>query len=422
MHKKPSLIPRLMSFLEAPISSAVMLALHFAHLLCIDNSATVHSAIVRFDEIATENVLINAQGFALPKVAYLKRLARGAGDAQGIQGEEGVGRVIVKVEHADSDIAVFEVFCPAFNLGDPPMVTCSEGLAICAVLIDGEDFLIGKDLLGSIVHIADITADHQGRAEECPSREMGAVFDIGTACKTYVALTAHTDDKHIHIVEAALTVGGEIFLLLVQELLNRGPAVVDVAGRAPEVRTGLLDPFVGLIVTPRAGGEADIASAVCQSQAHTLVKEVTLLLHRLEAIVVFKIVDTPRSEGFGIDEFVFEGGGVAGTGKVSRAGIHTEFKTLGMDVIGNVFHAVGELYMVGHQAAVFVTLHFCPAVVDNEVFIARVEKSVCDERVCGFHDQCLVDISAKGVPRVPAEGWLAYYHNISAFLMLVLLF
>ena len=165
---------------------------------------------------------------------------------------------------------------------------------------------------------------NERRAEERPSGKVGLVFLVGAARNRNVALAAHTDYKHIHIVKAALAVGCHIFVLLKQKLFNRLPAVVYIAGRAPKMCAGLLYPFVSLVYAPRASREADISAAVGKRQAHTLVKQMALLVHRLKAVIVFKIVYAPGSKGFGIDKFVFERGGVARTGEVARAGIHTE--------------------------------------------------------------------------------------------------
>lgn len=76
VQRKSSVMPRLISFLVAPISSGLSSLPHFMQLFCIDYLATVHSAIVRLNKIATENVFEYAKRFALPKVAYFQRFAR----------------------------------------------------------------------------------------------------------------------------------------------------------------------------------------------------------------------------------------------------------------------------------------------------------------------------------------------------------
>lgn len=51
-----------------------------------------------------------------------------------------------------------------------------------------------------------------------------------------------------------------------------------------------------------------------------------------------------------------------------------------MDIVGNGLDTVGELILVGNQPAVFVTLLFAPAVVDNDILVACVFQSAFNEK------------------------------------------
>ena len=92
------------------------------------------------------------------------------------------------------------------------------------------------------------------------------------------------------------------------------------------------------------------------------------------------------------------------TGVCARTGVHTEFQSLGMDIVGNGLDTVGELILVGNQPAVSVTLLFAPAVVDNDILVACVFQSAFNEKVSGGLYKFLADIPAESVPGVPAHG------------------
>ena len=85
-----------------------------------------------------------------------------------------------------------------------------------------------------------------------------------------------------------------------------------------------------------------------------------------------------------------------------------------MNVVGDDLHAVGEFLMMGHDAVGDrVAVVFGPAVVDDEVFIARVLQTVVDKGVRALADQRFVNVLAKSVPGVPAHGRSLCQHNMS---------
>ena len=122
------------------------------------------------------------------------------------------------------------------------------------------------------------------------------------------------------------------------------------------------------------------------------------------AEIVLEEVHSPGGEGAGVLELMIEGGGVAGAGADTGAGVHTELQTLGVDVVPHVLHAVGELLGVGHEVAVLVPLPQGPAVVDDHVLVARVTVALLGHDVGHFQNHLLVDVGAEGVPGVEAHG------------------
>ena len=59
--------------------------------------------------------------------------------------------------------------------------------------------------------------------------------------------------------------------LLFGQILDRFPAVENIAGGTPHARAGFLNPFMRLICAPGACGKQDIPAAIFQRDAHSAV-------------------------------------------------------------------------------------------------------------------------------------------------------
>ena len=306
---------------------------------------------------------------------------------------DGCSRV-VKVDVSDRIFAVLKMLEEGVA---SLFVLDKEGRTGFRVLIDADKLLVLERCEGRVGHVADVAADHKGRCEVAPESEVHEIFLVGAAGNGDVALTVHTGDEHIDIVEAAGSVVALEIHLAYRKVAEAAEAVVDVAGGAVQVSAGGADPLVNLFRTPVAGGEDDVASACLESHGHSVVENASGKV-RLVAVVVLEVIHAPVSEGLRVDEFVVEGGGISGAGQRTVAGIHTEFQSLGVNIIGKGFHSARELFGIGNDSAVLAALAERPAVVDDDIIISGVGKSGFDNGVCGFLDEVFGNVRAEGVP------------------------
>ena len=121
------------------------------------------------------------------------------------------------------------------------------------------------------------------------------------------------------------------------------------------------------------------------------------------AEIILQEIHAPRSKGARILVFVVKGGREACTGTDTGAGIHSELQSLGMDIIGDELHAVREFFGIGHEQPVFVALLQRPAVVNDDILVARVTVAALDHHVRDLQHHLLVDIGSEGIPCVEAH-------------------
>ena len=169
--------------------------------------------------------------------------------------------------------------------------------------------------------------------------------------------------------------------------------------------------------TPVAGGKQNFASAVFKSKTHSAVEHLAVCRFGLVAVVVLQKVTAVFRKGHGIEIFVVEAARIIGAGADTGAGIHTEFESLGMDIVADRLHSVGEFFLVGNDlVGNGIAVSFRPAVVDDEVVVSGIEKTVIYHRVGGLLYQGSVDVVTEGVPGVIAHrGFLNKHFICSPF-------
>ena len=164
-----------------------------------------------------------------------------------------------------------------------------------------------------------------------------------------------------------------------------------------------IHPLPGFLHAPVAGGEQDFPTAGLQGHAHTMVAGHAVPGFREVAEIVFEEIHAPLREGLGIDILMVIAGGVTRTGPNAGAGIHAELQTFAVDVIGHGLHAVGEFLMIRNQAAIFVPLHFRPAVINDQIFISSGQIALFHHGISCFHNEFFVDICSKRIPGIPSH-------------------
>ena len=154
---------------------------------------------------------------------------------------------------------------------------------------------------------------------------------------------------------------------------------------------------------PTASAEKNIPPAVRERHAHSAVKRLAVDGLGLVAEIVFKEVHAPLGESFRVDVLVVVTGGVLSASKHARARVHTELQAFRVNVIGQRFHARGELLFIGNESAVLVAGFFRPAIVDNDVVVADFIQSFFHDDVSHFAHEILVDFLGERVPGIPAH-------------------
>ena len=155
------------------------------------------------------------------------------------------------------------------------------------ILVDADHFVIHENAAGFVAHLADVAADHQRGAKECPQCIVCLILDIAAAGQSNISFSMHADDQHVHIVEAADAVVRMQFFLLCHEIFDRIPGIKDVAGGTPHGSAGFFDPLMRFISTPGAGREENVAAAVLECQSHAAVQIFSVQDRTVVAVVVF---------------------------------------------------------------------------------------------------------------------------------------
>ena len=163
------------------------------------------------------------------------------------------------------------------------------------------------------------------------------------------------------------------------------------------------NPTVYLFRSPLAGGKNDVSAAVGQGQTHSVIKQFAGNRFRFVAVVVFQVVHAPLGKLPRVLKFMLKAGRIPGAGAGAAAAVHTEFQAFAVDIVRNVFHAVGEFFRVSYQISLTVPLFERPAVINHQILVSGSEQTAFRHPVGGGKDQFLTDVFCKCIPTVPAH-------------------
>lgn len=222
--------------------------------------------------LCLEILVSGAEGFVCPEVVDFELAGEGAFHAVPLD-FGGLG-FLGCVEDADGPVSALERLDPGLVLaGDDAEAPCGDAIW---VLVDGDDVLVGENVDDFGGHGANVVSCHERRGDHGPKGEVGAGLGEGEA--------GVSDFEHVGVVPAAgagvlaeavaSDDGGLEGVVAVEDdfesagpFLLAIPAVVDVAGDAPEV-SDVLGPEPWLVVAPFADGESDGASGGAKGVAH----------------------------------------------------------------------------------------------------------------------------------------------------------
>ena len=216
-----------------------------------------------------------------------------------------VERLVSHVEEGDGVLSVLQ-------LTNPDLVVLLEGRESVAletegILVDGNDLLVQKDLLGPVVDGSQIVAHQEGSSEDGPEGHLGLGLLV-------VETVLHADDEHIGVVPVAgagvLPPLGHVAPVL-DDVADGVPAVADIVPVSPEVAVLDEEAVVHLrgVGGPGAGVHDGAAGGV-QEVGHALVA-VGVVEAGAVAAVHLQVVDVPLGEGLRVGQEVALRAGVA---------------------------------------------------------------------------------------------------------------
>ena len=152
------------------------------------------------------------------------------------------------------------------------------------------------------------------------------------------------------------------------------------------------------VPAPLAGSKQDISAAASERQIHPPIQHFRRKRSGMIAIVILEVVNAPLSELLRIFKFMFKAARIAGASMHAAAGIDAKLESTGMYIVRNRFHPIREFDRIGDQSSLVISASLTPAVVHDDILIARLRQSLVDDRIgCGA-DQILCDLIVECVP------------------------
>ena len=120
------------------------------------------------------------------------------------------------------------------------------------------------------------------------------------------------------------------------------------------------------------------------------------------AVVIFQIVDTPRSKGAGILLLETITGCPSTAGKLGGIRIDTQLQSLGVNIVGKRLDTIREFLRVWNDVIMAVTTSL-PQVIYKDVFVTGIAETVFYHGIGSFLDQLFTDVTFKEVPCHPSH-------------------
>src|SRR5690349_7445721 len=197
-----------------------------------------------------------------------------------------LGRVAIEQDHGAA--SVLHLLGPDFQV---TVLADSAALAAQRILVYRDHFLVVENVVDLWLHVAQIVACNQGRREDGPQAEVGAVL-----------LRRHAPISHFeHVRIVPVTGPGVTFYsnLQIQDIEHAEmvvvlalPLVANVTGRAPQIPPHLLAPEPRLGRAPLADAQHNRPACRIQGIPNERVRSLRIL-RRSVAPVVLQVIDAP---------------------------------------------------------------------------------------------------------------------------------
>lgn len=150
----------------------------------------------------TKDFFVNADFFICERIGHLKGIGRGIGETHFFKVNRHIGLAFGEVIERESIFTAGQMFHKRMTVHKA--IVEFDWRTGFDILINTQQILVGDQFESLLVHIADITAEHQRGAGHAPQRELRAVISIVASAGTGISLAVHANSQHIHVVEAAV--------------------------------------------------------------------------------------------------------------------------------------------------------------------------------------------------------------------------
>ena len=187
-----------------------------------------------------------------------------------------------------------------FGIGSKNGTTADqEGRTALFILVDPEKVFILHESNIFRLQGTEISTHHQRDAAQTPQGELQTVFLIGANfAETDIALAAHSDSKHIHVIETVRAAHAEIIQLGLENVREGNIVIHNITGGTVHMRPAAAHPLPGVLLSPVTGREKNIPSGSLKGHGHRLIAIAAVSGFREIAEIIFQKIHTPGGKGF----------------------------------------------------------------------------------------------------------------------------
>jgi len=318
-----------------------------------------------------------------------------AGIANIFPGETDLPWASVAIEQYYAPASILQRLGPDFQIA---VLAHPASLASQPILVHGNHFLIGENIVDLRLHIAQIITRKKRGGKDRPQAEVRPVFVRGHA--------PFADLQHVRIIPVSRSRVTLQSILQVEDvehakpmLFFRLPLVADVTRGAPEVPAHRLAPEPGLGGTPLANAQHYRPARGIERVADQGISCLGVLRGGV-APVVLQIVNPPGGVLQRVLIFMPQAAGPLGASLTARVRIDSELQSEGMNVLGQSLDPCREEFDIGHDVAALISFHL-PAIVDHNILIAGILHSRLNHGVGHLPDHIFAHVAPELVPAVP---------------------
>ena len=208
----------------------------------------------------------------------------------------------------------------------------------------------------------------------------------------------HADHQDVHVVVAARSAVLLFLKLAKGDLLDGLPCVLNIDRGAEGLGARGTDPLMHFVPAPLAGSQHDVSAATSKGQIHPPIQHFRRKRSGMIAIVILEVVDAPLSELLRVLKFMLKAARIPGTGVQTATGVDAKLESAGMYIVRDRLYSIREFDGIRDQSSLLISAFLAPAVVHDDILIARLRQSLVDNGVGRGADQIFAHLIVKCVP------------------------